>query len=201
MVCGALLQAVMGAHSVKYCTFPRHCEYSFKPNCTWRSKTKWRTGGIGNMIPAYAESAGPAFDAGCTIQFKENRGFKFQDYFSPPARIPVANVSRWCKYRALVLSPSAEVTKRVAAVHEQLGTDALCPGRPRTTMSSADCCSIRSRILLAMHIRTMWVDNQHRSETYPCATPRAGEQQEAADQVHSLFIPPRARLRKRELAP
>lgn len=138
------------------------------------------------------------------------RDFIFQEHFQVPTLIPQINDLKGpsnCQYRALTANPSAEVAQRVAAVHEELQTSELQPGLPRSSMDGLDCCRTPSRVLVAMHVRTLWADNRQVAESYTCAPPTAEWKQQAADELHALFVPPRTllhlpvHLRAREESP
>jgi len=188
-----------------HCRRGRHCAQFVVPTCEHNVTAPVGTGsGIGNLLPLYGAAAAKAFARGCTVRLV---GAPFQQSFLVPQLLPAtpeaaaaevvgtgarAVADGYCVLRALTHRPSEALAQQVARVHTALATTDLTPGRPRASVDGDDCCRPPKRALVAMHVRTMWADNRVRAESYRCARPTPEDRRAAANELHALFVPPRA---------
>ena len=180
------------------CRRGRPCAQFVEPTCERNVTVSVVTGsGIGNLLPLYSGYARDAFAHRCTVRLVDLHGAAFQQKFLLPQLVP--HTSRFphrprtfCVLRALMHRPSEALAQQVARVHKALATIDLAPGRPRASLDGDDCCRPRQRALIALHIRTMWADNQARAESYRCAQPTPEDRRVAANEIHALFVPPLA---------
>ena len=84
------------------------------------------------------------------VRLVEHRSFRLQDHFALPQRAPLRH--HYCAARELTRWPSSVVSEHTQRVHRLLGTN-------ETTDTS--CCissAVQHRMLVGVHVRTMWAD-------------------------------------------